>query len=59
MGIPDSVSGTKVKQGSNWRDFEKCMVVEYCLSGVIGKKGLASGYVLGFTVWKLKGDAAK
>lgn len=59
MDIPDRVSGTEVKQESGWRDFEKCVVVEYRLRGVIGERGLASGYALGLPVWKLQEDAAK
>ncbi len=35
------------------------MVVEYRLRGVIGEKGLASGYALGLPAWKLQEDAAK
>lgn len=38
---------------------KKCVVVEYRLRGVIGEKGLASGYALGLPVWKLQEDAAK
>lgn len=54
MDIPDSVSGTKVKQESGWREtLKSALVVEYRLRGVIGEKGLASGYALGFPVWKL------
>lgn len=38
---------------------KKCVVVEYRLRGVIGERGLASGYALGLPVWKLSEDAAK
>lgn len=38
---------------------KKCVVIVYSLRGVIGEKGLASGYALGLSLWKLGEDAAK